>query len=145
MATAGYSGQLFLQHSDVTNQYLAFKELKEAEELLDVTLACEDETLDVHKVVMSASSPFFRKVLLRSKQTHPYIYMKGIKFEFLKIIVDFVYNGEAFIAADDLDSFLEAAQELQIKGLANGEDEENNHLEIRMTTKQTLKIERRKG
>ena len=51
--------------------------------------------------------------------------MKGIKFEYLKVIVDFVYNGEAFIAAEDLDQFLEAAQELQITGLASEELEQN--------------------
>ena len=126
MGTSGYSGQLLLQHSDIGNQYRAtFKELREAEELLDVTLACEDDTLDVHKVVLSACSPFFRKVLLKTKQNHPFIYMKGIKFEYLKVIVDFVYNGEAFIAAEDLDQFLEAAQELQITGLASEELEQN--------------------
>ena len=130
MGSSGYSGQLLLQHSDIGNQYReTFKELREAEELLDVTLACEDDTLDVHKVVLSACSPFFRKVLLKTKQNHPFIYMKGIKFEYLKVIVDFVYNGEAFIAAEDLDQFLEAAQELQITGLASEEPEQKNQLE----------------
>merc|ERR1712086_442447 len=125
MSSSEYSGQLLLQHSDLGQQYRdGFRELREAEELLDVTLACEDDTLDVHKVVMSASSPFFRKVLSKTKQSHPFIYMKGIKFEYLKVIVDFVYKGEAFIAAEDLDNFLEAAQELQITGLATDEDEQ---------------------
>jgi len=127
MSSSEYSGQLLLQHSDLGQQYRdGFRELREAEELLDVTLACEDDTLDVHKVVMSASSPFFRKVLSKTKQGHPFIYMKGIKFEYLKIIVDFVYKGEAFIAAEELDVFLEAAQELQITGLATDEDEQKN-------------------
>merc|ERR1712086_757943 len=109
MSSSEYSGQLLLQHSDLGQQYRdGFRELREAEELLDVTLACEDDTLDVHKVVMSASSPFFRKVLSKTKQSHPFIYMKG----------------EAFIAAEDLDNFLEAAQELQITGLATEEEEQ---------------------
>jgi len=125
MSSSEYSGQLLLQHSDLGQQYRdGFRELREAEELLDVTLACEDDTLDVHKVVMSASSPFFRKVLSKTKQSHPFIYMKGIKFEYLKVIVDFVYKGEAFIVAEELDNFLEAAQELQITGLATDEDEQ---------------------
>ena len=126
MGTSVYSGQqLLLQHKDFILQFReGFSKLRETEELLDVTLACEDDTLDVHKVVMSASSPFFRKVLSRVKQSHPFIYIKGIKFEHLKVIVDFVYKGEAYIAGDELDRFLEAAQKLQITGLATDEDEE---------------------
>ena len=126
MGSSAYSGQqLLLQHNDLGLQFReGFAKLREAEELLDVTLACEDDTLDVHKVVMSASSPFFRKVLLKAKQKHPFIYLKGVKFDHLKVIVDFVYKGEAFVAGDELDRFLEAAQELQITGLATDEDEE---------------------
>ena len=112
--------------------------MKEAQELLDVTLACEDETIDVHKVLLSASSPFFRNVLMKTKQNNPFIYMKGIKFEYLKRIVDFIYNGEAFIAAKDLDKFLEAAQELEITGLATDEDGQNETSE-EMTDNRTKK------
>jgi len=126
MSSSGYTGQLILQHNDFSNQYSGgFQELREAKELLDVTLACEDDTIDVHKVVISASSPFFRKVLSKTKQSHPFIYLKGVKFTDLGTIIDFIYNGEATIGAGDVDRFLEAAQELQIKGLASDEEETN--------------------
>ena len=125
MGAQGYSGQLLLQHNDLGLQFReGFEKLREAEELLDVTLACEDDTLDVHKVVMSASSPFFRKVLSKTDKNHPFIYMKGVKFEHLKVLIDFVYKGEVCIASEELDVFLEAAQELQITGLAADEEEE---------------------
>ena len=125
MGSSVNSGQLLLQHKDFNNHYAgAFTELKEAKELLDVTLACEDYSLDAHKVVLSASSPFFRKVLLRTKQNHPFIYLKGIKFCDLEDIIDFLYTGEAQIAAEDINRFLEAAQELEIKGLAKENDQE---------------------
>ena len=39
----------------------------------------------------------------------------------LKNIIDFIYNGEAKIDAQDISRFLEAAKELQIKGLASAE------------------------
>merc|ERR1711970_1639641 len=104
MGASGYSGQLLLQHNDLGLQFReGFEKLREAKELLDVTLACEDNSLDVHKVVMSASSPFFRKILSRVDRNHPFIYMKGIKFEHLKLLVDFVYKGEVCIASEELD------------------------------------------
>ena len=45
------------------------------------------------------------------------IYMKGVKKAELEHITDFLQNGEAFISQEDIKSFLEAAQELQVKGL----------------------------
>ena len=135
MGSSVNSGQLLLQHKDFNNHYAgAFTELKEAKELLDVTLACEDYSLDAHKVVLSASSPFFRKVLLRTKQNHPFIYLKGIKFCDLEDIIDFLYTGEAQIAAKDIDRFLEAAQELEIKGLAKEDAQENRAFENNIET-----------
>ena len=35
-------------------------------------------------------------------------------------MISFIYNGEVSVAQDDLDSFLAAAEELQIKGLTQG-------------------------
>ena len=55
------SGYLLLEQSDFLSNYVgSFQQLREDEELLDVTLACEDETIEAHKVVLSACSSFFR-------------------------------------------------------------------------------------
>ena len=98
------SGQLLLQQKDFAVQYAGvFTELRETMEFLDVTLACEDDSLKAHKVILSASSPFFRKVLSKTKQDHPYIYLKGITFVDLKDIVDFVYTGEVQIPSENID------------------------------------------
>ena len=141
------SGSLRIEHKDFNTHYVsAFKDLKSAGELLDVTLACEDDILEAHKVILSASSSFFRKVFSKS-QNPPYIYIKGIKYEDLKNIVDFVYNGEASIQAKDVKRFLEAAKELQIKGLAPDEDtehstkEENDYIVPKKRERKTKIIE----
>jgi len=126
MGISGLSGQLLLQQKDFTEQYArVFTELRETMELLDVTLACEDDSLDAHKVVLSASSVFFRKVLSKTNQKHPFIYLKGIQFDDLKDILDFIYSGEVQIPAENIDRFLQAARELEIKGLAKNEVREN--------------------
>ena len=85
----------------------AFKELKEAGEFFDVTLACEDETFEAHKLILSASSPFFRKVLTRINQNKPYIFLKGILNRDLAKILDFIYIGEVTVATEDVSRFLE--------------------------------------
>jgi len=96
----------------------AFRELREEEDLFDVTLACEDDQIQAHKVLLSACSPFFRNVLCRNHHQHPLLYLKGVEFSELASILNFMYMGEVAIAQEDLDSFLVVADELQIKGLS---------------------------
>ena len=49
--------------------------------------------------------------------------MKGIKRVELEHVIDFLYNGEANIAQEELTLFLDTAQELNLKGLQNGHQE----------------------
>ena len=96
----------------------AFANLREDKDFKDVTLVCEDgQQVEAHKVVLASSSPFFQKVLGRNKHPHPLIFMKGMKFDNLFAIMDFLYRGEANIFQENLDSFLTIAEELQLKGL----------------------------
>jgi len=85
---------------------------------LDVTLACEDgQQIEAHKVILAASSPFFKKILARNKHPHPLIFIRGVKSVDLLAIVDFLYFGETKVFQENLDNFLEIAEELQLEGL----------------------------
>ena len=100
----------------------AFQTLREDSEFIDVTLACENANqVEAHKVVLAASSPFFCNLLKKNKHVHPLIYMRGLKLEDLVAIVDFLYYGEATIYQENLDTFLNIAGELDLKGLNGGE------------------------
>ena len=49
----------------------AFGDLREDKDFTDVTLACEDgKQVEVHKVVLASSSPFFMELLKRNKHPH---------------------------------------------------------------------------
>ena len=114
------TGHLLLQQSDFQSNFVgSFQDLRTAGEFLDVTLACDDET--AHKVVISACSPFFRHVLAKAKQAHPFIYLKGILHQDLLALLDYMYNGETKVPAEDVNRFIEAAQDLKIKGLVPDE------------------------
>ena len=96
-----------------------FGSLREDNDFADVTLASEDgQQVEAHKVILAYSSPFFQNLLVRNKHAHPLIYMKGIKFDDLLAILDFLYYGEANIYEDNLDSFLAIAEDLKLKGLS---------------------------
>jgi len=95
----------------------AFKEIRDAKDFFDVTLACDDDQLQAHKVILSACSPFFRAILKRNPHQHPLLYLKGVKYSDLQSVLNFMYHGEVNVAQDELNSFLAVAEELRVKGL----------------------------
>ena len=108
----------------------AYKDIRVNEDFADVTLVCEeDQEIEAHRVILSACSPFFMKVLKKSKHPHPMIYMRGLKAKDLTAIVDFIYHGEANVFQDDLDGFLSLAEELELKGLTGSSKEEMSQKE----------------
>ena len=101
----------------------SYKELREESTFFDVTLACDDDfQIEAHKVVLSASSTFFKHVLKRNQHNHPLIYMRGLNRKSVEAIVDFMYYGEVNVDQEDLNGFLTVAQELKVKGLENKEN-----------------------
>nr|CAD7453523.1 unnamed protein product [Timema tahoe] len=88
------------------------------EQFVDVTLAAEGQSVKCHKVILSACSPYFEKLLSENPCEHPIIIMKDLKFSHIQALVDFMYNGEVNVIENELPSLLAAAKTLQIKGLA---------------------------
>ena len=105
----------------------AFRELRAESDLFDVTLGCSDgggdRSLQAHKVILSACSAFFKRVLRQSQSQshspHPYVYLRGVSFRDLSSALDFMYHGEVSVAQEQLNSFLAVAEDLQIKGLTH--------------------------
>jgi len=106
-----------------SNISVAFQELRDDKDLFDVTLACDDEQIQSHKMILSACSPFFRNILRRNPHTHPLIYMKGVKYNDLQSVLNFMYHGEVNVAQEDLNSFLAVAEDLRVKGLTQNQME----------------------
>ena len=103
----------------------SFKSLKQEKDFFDVTLIAEDQKqIDSHKVILSACSSFFKPILQNNKHSHPLIYLSGINSTNLQLIIDYVYEGEVQLFQEQLDSFLAAAQKLQIAGLLSSRQKE---------------------
>jgi len=100
-----------------TNISSAFKELREDKDFFDVTLACDEDQVQAHKVILSACSPFFKTILRRNKHDHPLLYLKGVKYTDLVSVLNFMYHGEVNVAQEELNSFLAVAEDLKVKGL----------------------------
>ena len=95
---------------------------------LDVTIVCDDDLLEAHKLVLSSSSPFFEKLLMRSPtcRTDALIYLRGTKIKDLQILLDFIYSGETKVAQEDLTNFMELASSLKINGLTGNLSEKQD-------------------
>ena len=96
----------------------SFSVLRREEDFYDVTLVSDDQTqIPAHKLVLSASSEFFKSILKRNSHSHPLLYLSGVDSKSLGFVLDYIYQGEVQIYQHDLDNFLEIAQKLKIEGL----------------------------
>jgi len=96
--------------------------LLEEESLVDVTLSADGQFIRAHRVILSACSPYFRQLFKSSflNDKHPVIIMKDVDFDNLKSLVEYMYKGEANVPQQMLPSFIQTAESLQIRGLAEG-------------------------
>ena len=77
-----------------------FKDLYEEEKHFDVTLVCDDQTqFKAHKIVLSACSPVFKKIIDNNPSQHPLIYLRGIQSYEMESILQFMYLGEGILSA----------------------------------------------
>ena len=95
-----------------------WNELEADKDFCDVTLACEYKQIKAHKVVIFSYSPIFRNILKLNQNTYPLIYLRKVKYRYLQNLLTFMYQGEVNVAEEDLHSFLEVAEDLQVKGLS---------------------------
>nr|CAD7443358.1 unnamed protein product [Timema bartmani] len=91
--------------------------LRDEEDFVDVTLACDGQRLKAHKVVLSACSPYFKELFKSNPCKHPILFLRDVEFSHLQSLVEFMYAGEVNVAQAQLSSFLHTAESLQIRGL----------------------------
>ncbi|KAK7789940.1 hypothetical protein R5R35_000722 [Gryllus longicercus] len=96
-----------------------FTNLLLSESLVDVTLAAEGKHLQAHRVVLSACSSYFQSLFTINPCQHPIVILKDVKYNDLKIMVDFMYYGEVNVSQEQLPAILKTAEMLKIKGLAD--------------------------
>lgn len=58
------------------------------------------------------------------------VFLKDVKFDHLQALVDYMYRGEVNVSQDQLAAFLNTAEALKIKGLADGDRDRKNEKRI---------------
>ena len=106
-----------------TNISNAFRELRHDQDFFDITIACEDDQVKAHKVILSACSPLLRDLLRRNPHQHPLLYFRGVRQTEMKNVLNFMYHGEVNVAQEELNQFLTVAEDLKVKGLTQNSSE----------------------
>ena len=72
-----------------------------------------------HKVVLASFSPYLNAILMRLRNSHQQavIFLFNINISNLTKLVTFMYCGKVDVEESQLESFLQSAAELQVKGL----------------------------
>lgn len=117
------------------------------QDFVDMTLACEGQSVKAHKVVVSACSTHLRQLLKVRLRTmilflavatsfffkflmyfilpqenpcpHPIVILKDVAMTELRLLLEFMYCGRVTVEQQQLESLLEAAKMLGVRGLAS--------------------------
>ena len=113
------TGNYFLQSNDFHKSFhSSVVKLKNAGDFCDVTLVSDDaKPFQAHKLVLSASSEFFREIFRIGSNSNPLFYIRGLSERSLQSILQFLYFGEVQIDEKELGKFLDAAKDLKLTGL----------------------------
>ena len=114
-----------------TNASKSFSTLRNEHDFYDMTLVSDDDKIvSAHKVVLSASSEFFKSILQKTDHSKPMIYLSGVDSKELNRILDYIYEGKVQIYQEDLDNFLAVAQKLKLDGLIGGIEEQSESISV---------------
>jgi len=100
---------------------LSVKDLLRESNFSDVTLVTNDQIqIQAHKLVLSASSPVLKDILINTPHSHPIIYLRGVNKYELEKLLDFIYYGEAIVLEARVKEFRSIANDLHIKDFTQG-------------------------
>ena len=109
-----------------SNWNRSLSELRHQTDLSDVTLISDDKVkFSAHKIILSSCSNMFKFIFKDSTHTNPLLYLGGVSSVNLGFMLDYMYHGEVNLFQEQLDSFLESAQKLEVDGLLDSIDDIN--------------------
>uniref|UniRef100_T1IQF6 BTB domain-containing protein n=1 Tax=Strigamia maritima TaxID=126957 RepID=T1IQF6_STRMM len=110
-------------HSNVMASY--FDGFVRRKEYVDITISCSRASLKAHKLILAASSPYFKQLIDENPSQNPTIVFNDIEYQDMQLILDFIYTGQMNVPVERMSHVCTASQYLQIRGLC--EMTGNNH------------------
>ena len=104
------------------------QQMRDEKSFTDVTLICDGQTCEAHKMVLSAFSPYFKAQLEENPDKHSIIILEDIPFQYLTAILDFMYKGEVNVAQNDIENVRELMKCFQLRYF----DDKKSNSELRV-------------
>lgn len=108
--------EIFWQNAseNITN---LIKEALKNPALTDCALACDQRTLNAHKIVLGACSFYFYCIFQAAPTEQSRFYFSNVRFEVLRDFVNYFYTGKLKIPKQSFEEYYEFAQRIAVKGL----------------------------
>lgn len=99
------------------------------ESLTDVTICCCGQQVKAHRVILAASSNYFKEIFAATLPgQYPIVFIKSVTIEDLNAILEFIYKGEVTVPREQMQSLISSAECLGVSGLGNmNMDDPNLH------------------
>lgn len=106
-----------------SNWNQSLSQLRKDTDFADVTLISDDKMkFSAHRILLSSCSNTFKMILKENTSSKSLLYLGGVSSVNLGFLLDYIYHGEVNLYQEQLDSFLESAQKLEIEGLIGQEN-----------------------
>jgi len=104
--------------TDHSNYFFnSISSLRLNEILTDVTITCGDKYFQAHKLVLCASSEYFRSILANNIEKLAIVHIVGVPPVYIHNILQYLYTGQIEITPSEVEPFLRVANDLKICGL----------------------------
>ncbi len=113
------SEKFSLRWNDFENNWnRSLSQLREDNDFSDVTIITDDKVkFMAPQILLSSCSETFKFILKECNQAQSILYLHGVNSVNLRFILDYIYYGEVNLFQEQLDSFLQSAEKLEIQGL----------------------------
>ncbi|XP_055298803.1 zinc finger protein chinmo isoform X2 [Sitodiplosis mosellana] len=102
-----------------SNLAMTFSNLFKSDLLADVTLYCGGTVFKAHKLILAACSKNFADLFESAPPSSScVVILEATSAENMSALLEFMYKGEVHVSQEALNSFLKAAENLQVKGLS---------------------------
>ncbi|XP_038057011.1 kelch-like protein 24 isoform X2 [Patiria miniata] len=97
----------------------SFNELRHSNDLIDVVLVAEDKEIPCHRIVLAASSPYFKAMFTRNveERSQQKVTLRDVNPIMLQMIIDYVYTSQVRITTENVQELLSTANFFLIKCL----------------------------
>ena len=101
----------------------------------DVTLASLDgQQIFAHRAVLSYSSSLLNTILQQNKERNPLIFCRGVNYQEIKSMLEFIYLGRTAVPSKELQNFLGILRDFGVRGVremkTEGEEADNDNEDL---------------